>query len=125
MRIFVLGAGATGSLLAQLLERQGHTVWCGDRDPERARRFLGKRGTIPIATVNARNLRGIIRAARDCQLIVNASASVFNLIVMRAALHLRAHYLDLSSHLTRNPFKAEQFALAKRFAEKSRAAAVV
>jgi ketopantoate reductase len=34
MRIFVLGAGATGSLLAQLLDRQGHHVWCGDRDPE-------------------------------------------------------------------------------------------
>jgi len=124
MRIFVLGAGATGSLLAQLLERQGHTVWCGDRDPGRARRFLGKRSTIPIATVNARNLRGIVRAARGCQLIVNASASVFNLIVMRAALHLRAHYLDLSSHLTRHPFKAEQFALAKRFEEKRRAAVI-
>jgi hypothetical protein len=124
MRIFVLGAGATGSLLAQLLERQGHTVWCGDRDPERARRFLGKRGTIPVATVNARNLRGIIRAARGCQLIVNASASVFNLIVMRAALHLRAHYMDLSSHLTRHPFKAEQFALAKRFEEKNRTAVI-
>src|SRR5215470_17890005 len=124
MRIFVLGAGATGSLLAQLLERQGHTVWCGDRDPERARRFLGKRSTIPIANVNARNLRGIIRAARGCQLIVNASASVFNLIVMRAALHLRAHYLDLSSHLTRNPFKAEQFTLARRFEEKRRTAVI-
>ena len=60
MRIFVLGAGATGSLLAQLLERQGHTVWCGDRDPVRARRFLGKKSTIPIAEVNARNLRGIV-----------------------------------------------------------------
>ena len=124
MRIFVLGAGATGSLLAQLLERQGHTVWCGDRDPERARRFLGKRSTIPIATVNARNLRGIIRAARGCQLVVNASASVFNLIVMRAALHLRAHYMDLSSHLTRNPFKPEQFSLAKRFEAKKRAAVI-
>ena len=124
MRIFVLGAGATGSLLAQLLERQGHTVWCGDRDPERARRFLGKRGTIPIAAVNARNLRAIIKAARGCQLIINASASVFNLIVMRAALHLRAHYMDLSSHLTRNPFKAEQFTLAKRFAEKKRTAVI-
>jgi saccharopine dehydrogenase-like NADP-dependent oxidoreductase len=124
MRIFVLGAGATGSLLAQLLERQGHTVWCGDRDPERARRFLGKRGTIPVAAVNARNLRGIIRAARGCQLIVNASASVFNLIVMRAALHLRSHYLDLSSHLTQNPFKAEQFSLARRFEEKNRTAVI-
>ena len=124
MRIFVLGAGATGSLLAQLLERQGHTVWCGDRDPERARRFLGKRSTIPVAPVNARNLRGIIRAARGCQLVINASASIFNLIVMRAALHLRSHYLDLSSHLTRNPFKAEQFSLARRFEEKKRTAVI-
>ena len=124
MRIFVLGAGATGSLLAQLLERQGHTVWCGDRDPERARRFLGKRSTIPVTEVNARNLRGIVKVAKGCQLIVNASASVFNEIVLRAALRLRVHYLDLSSHLTRNPFKAEQFRYTKRFEEKNRAALI-
>src|SRR6204780_1782988 len=124
MQIFVLGAGATGSLLAQLLERQGHTVWCGDRDPERARRFLGKRSTIAVTKVNARNLLGIVRVARGCNLIVNASASVFNQIVMRAALRLRAHYVDLSSHLTRNPFKAEQFSFAKRFEEKRRTALI-
>jgi saccharopine dehydrogenase-like NADP-dependent oxidoreductase len=124
MRIFVLGAGATGSLLAQLLERQGHTVWCGDRDPERGRRFLGQRSTIAVAEVNARNLRGIVRAARGSNLIVNASASVFNQIVMRAALRLRAHYVDLSSHLTRNPFKAEQLAFAKRFEAKNRTALI-
>ncbi len=124
MRIFVLGAGATGSLLAELLLRQGHTVWCGDRDLARARRFLGEKSTIAVAEVNARNMLGIVRAARGCQLIVNASASVFNQIVMRAALRLRAHYVDLSSHLTRNPFKAEQFSYAKRFEEKNRAALV-
>ncbi len=124
MRIFVLGAGATGSLLAELLQRQGHTVWCGDRDPARARRFLGERSTIAVAEVNARNMLGIVRAARGCQLIVNASASVFNQIVMRAALRLRAHYVDLSSHLTRNPFKSEQFSFAKRFEEKNRAALI-
>jgi saccharopine dehydrogenase (NAD+, L-lysine forming) len=124
MRIFVLGAGATGSLLAQLLERQGHTVWCGDRDVERAHRFLGKRSTIAVTQVNARNLLGIVRAARGCQLIVNASASVFNQIVMRAALRLRAHYVDLSSHLTRNPFRSEQFAFAKRFEAKNRVALI-
>jgi hypothetical protein len=124
MRIFVLGAGATGSLLAQLLDRQGHTVWCGDRDPIRARRFLGKKSKIPIAEVNARNLRGIVKAAKGCQLIINASASVFNEIVLRAALRLRAHYLDLSSHLTRNPFQAEQFRYAKRFEGKNRAAVI-
>src|SRR5437016_12406699 len=124
MRIFVLGAGATGSLLAQLLERQGHTVWCGDRDPQRARRFLGKKSTIAVTEVNARNLRGIVKAAKGCQLIVNASASVFNEIVLRAALRLRAHYVDLSSHLTRHPFKAEQFRYGKKFEEKNRVALI-
>ena len=124
MRIFVLGAGATGSLLAQLLERQGHTVWCGDRDPGRARRFLGKRSTIAVTEVNARNLRGIVKTAKGCQLVVNASASVFNEIVLRAALRLRAHYVDLSSHLTRHPFKAEQFRYGKKFEEKNRVALI-
>jgi saccharopine dehydrogenase (NAD+, L-lysine forming) len=124
MRIFVLGAGATGSLLAQLLERQGHTVWCGDRDLERARRFLGKRSTIAVTEVNARNLRGIVKAAKGCQLIVNASPSLFNEIVLRAALRLRAHYLDLSSHLTRHPFRAEQFRYTKRFEKKNRVALI-
>jgi len=124
MRIFVLGAGATGSLLAQLLERQGHDVWCGDRDPERARRFLGKKSPIAVAEVNARNLYGIVRAAKGCQLIINASASVFNEIVIRAALRLRARYLDLSSHLTRNPFRAEQYRHTGKFEAKHRAALI-
>ena len=124
MRIFILGAGATGSLLAHLLEKQGHVVWCGDRDPVRARRFLGKRSYVPVAAVNARNLRAIVRAAKGSQLIVNASASVFNEIVLRAALRLRAHYLDLSSHLTKNPFKPEQMRYQKKFEEKRRAALI-
>jgi hypothetical protein len=44
--------------------------------------------------------------------------------VLRAALRLRSHYLDLSSHLTRNPFKPEQFRYAKKFEEKNRAAVI-
>lgn len=124
MRIFVLGAGATGSLLAQLLARQGHTVVCGDRDAERARRFLGKKSPIAVVEVNARNLWGIVKAARRSQLLVNASPAVFNEIVLRAALRLRCHYLDISSHLTRNPFKAEQLRYAERFATKNRVAVI-
>jgi Saccharopine dehydrogenase NADP binding domain len=124
MRIFVLGTGATGSYLAHLLTRQGHQVTCGDRDPERARRFLGKKSAIPVVPVNARNLWGIVRAARGSQLIVNASASIFNEIVLRAALRIRAHYTDLSAHLTRNPFKAEQLRFDERFRKKNRVAVI-
>ena len=124
MRIFVLGTGATGSYLAHLLTRQGHQVTCGDRDLDRARRFLGKKSTIPVVQVNARNLWGIVRAARGSQLLVNASGSVFNEIVLRAALRIRSHYLDLSAHLTRNPFKVEQFRFDSRFQEKNRCAVI-
>jgi saccharopine dehydrogenase (NAD+, L-lysine-forming) len=124
MRIFVLGTGATGSYLAHLLTRQGHQVTCGDRDLDRARRFLGKKSTIPVVQVNARNLWGIVRAAKGSQLLVNASASVFNEIVLRAALRLRAHYTDLSAHLMRNPFKAEQLRFDERFQKKNRVAVI-
>lgn len=124
MKIFVLGVGGTGSLLAQLLERQGHSVWCGDRDPSRARLFLGKKSGIEIVEANARNIWSIVRAARGCQLLINASPAVFNEIVLRAALRLRSHYLDLNSHLTRNPFKPEQFAYDKRFIAKNRVALI-
>ena len=124
MRIFVLGTGATGSYLAHLLTRQGHQVTCGDRDLDRARRFLGKKSSIPVVQVNARNLWGIVRAARGSQLLVNASASVFNEIVLRAALRIRAHYTDLSAHLMRNPFKAEQLRFDERFQKKNRTAVI-
>ena len=124
MRIFVLGTGATGSYLAHLLVRQGHQVTCGDRDLDRAHRFLGKKSKIPVVQVNARNLWGIVRAARGSQLLINAAASVFNEIVLRAALRIRAHYMDLSAHLTRNPFKAEQLRFDGRFQQKKRAAVI-
>jgi hypothetical protein len=124
MRIFVLGAGGTGSLLAHLLTRQGHTVWCGDRDISRAQRFLGKKSTIEIVETNARNLWSIVRAARGANLIVNASPAVFNEIVLRAALRLGIHYMDLNAHLTRSPFKPEQYRYHKRFAAKNRTALI-
>ena len=64
MKVFVLGVGATGSLLAKLLVRQGHQVMCGDRDPTRARAFLGEHSTLVIQRVHARNVRSIVKAAK-------------------------------------------------------------
>jgi hypothetical protein len=124
MRIFVLGAGGTGSLLAQILERQGHTVWCGDRDIDRARHFLGKKSEIKIVETNARNLWSIVRGGRGANLVINALPAVFNSIIMRSALRLRAHYLDLNSHLTRHPFRPEQFRFDKQFVAKNRVALI-
>jgi len=122
MRIFVLGAGATGSLIAQLLLRQGHQVTCGDRDPLRARRFLGRKSRVPIREVNARSLWSIVKAARGAHMIVNAMPAVLNKIVLRAALRLSAHYLDTASHQTDSPFHAEQARFEKQFLAKNRTA---
>lgn len=120
MKVFVLGVGATGSLLVKLLTRQGHHVSCGDRDPVRAHDFLSAKSTIVVQQVNARNLRSIVKVATGCQLLVNACPAVFNNIVMRAALRLRAHYLDTASHLRANPFRPEQFRFDQQFRENNR-----
>lgn len=124
MRVFILGVGATGSLLAKLLVRQGHQVACGDRDPGRARAFLGERLSLSIQRVNARNLHGIVKAARGCHLLVNACPAVFNRIVLRAALRLRAHYLDTASQLRQTPFRPEQLRFDRQFRRKRRTALI-
>ena len=51
--------------------------------------FSARRARFRVVQVNARNLWGIVRAARGSQLLVNASAAVFNEIVLRAALRIR------------------------------------
>jgi len=56
--------------------------------------------------------------------VINASPAVFNEIVMRAALRLRAHYVDLNAHLAKNPFRPEQFRFQKRFEAKNRTALI-
>lgn len=122
MKVFILGAGATGGLLAQLLRRRRHTVWCGDRDPARARPFIGR--AIECRPVNARSIRSVVHAARGCHLLVNATPAVFNETVVRAALRLGVHYLDLASHLARNPFKAEQFRFNEDFTRRGRLALI-
>jgi len=120
------GSGGDRSLLAQLLDRQGpHRLVAGDRDPIRARRFLGKKKHHPhCRKVTPAICGGIVKAARRCQLIINASASVFNEIVIRARPSPRAHYMDLIPTLRVIRFQSEQFRYAKRFEEKNRAAVI-
>jgi hypothetical protein len=66
----------------------------------------------------------VVRAGRGCHLLVNASPAVFNEIILRAALRLRVHYLDMASHLGRHPFRAEQLNYHWRFTDKNRVALI-
>jgi Saccharopine dehydrogenase NADP binding domain len=124
MRVFVLGVGATGSLLAKLLVRQGHQVICGDRDPIRARAFLGEHSTLVIQRVHARNVRSIVKAAKGCHLLVNACPAAFNKTILRAAIQLRSHYIDTASRLTQSPFRPEQYRFDGLFRKNKRLALI-
>jgi hypothetical protein len=124
MRVFVLGVGATGSLLVKLLLRQGHHVSCGDRDPIRAHDFLGEGSGSILQKVNARNLSSVVEAAKGCHLLINTCPAFLNKIIMRAALRLGVHYLDTASHLRTNPFRPEQFYFDRHFREKRRYALI-
>lgn len=120
MKVFVLGVGATGSLVVKLLTRQGYHVFCGDRDPARAREFLGGSLDSVIQCVNARNVRSVVEAAQGCHLLINTCPPTMNTVVMRAALRLRSHYLDTASRLRPNPFRPEQFSFEREFRKKRR-----
>lgn len=124
MRVFILGIGAMGSLLAKLLTRQGYQVLCGDRDLVRARAFLGENSTLVVQRVNARNLPSIVTAAKGCHLLVNVCPAVLNKTILRAALQIRAHYVDTASHLIQSPFLPEQYRFDRLFREKGRLALI-
>jgi hypothetical protein len=70
---------------------------------------------LPILRVNARHCRDIATAAKGCHLLINTCPAVVNKTVIRAALRLRSHYLDTSSHLGPNPFRPEQLSFDHRF----------
>ncbi|HXV68300.1 MAG TPA: saccharopine dehydrogenase NADP-binding domain-containing protein, partial [Nitrospira sp.] len=97
---------------------------CGDRNPTRAHGFLGERSNLVVQQVNARNLRGVVKAAKGCQLLINTCPAVMNKVIMRAALWLRAHYVDTASHLRENPFRPEQLNFDRRFKTKRRLALI-
>lgn len=122
MRIFIVGAGATGGLLGRVLRRRGHTVRCGDRDPERARAFVGR--AIRCVSMDARSATSVAEAASGCQLLVNAAPAAFNESVIEAALSLGVHYLDMAAHLDRDPFAAEQLQFHQMFQRRKRLALI-
>lgn len=116
MRIFVVGAGAVGSVYAAMMSRgRGrHVVTCGDRDPARAKRFLAGIKGVGLVRADASSEVSVSRAARGADLVVNAGLPDFNLTVMRAALRVGAHYQDMCSRLA-DLRHAEQLSLHAAF----------
>jgi saccharopine dehydrogenase (NAD+, L-lysine-forming) len=125
MKIFIVGAGAVSSVISGLLSKDKNIkhIICGTNDIKRAAHFIQKNKKIKIVKVDASNPNSVTRAARGCDLIINASLPNFNEAIMKAALKIRANYQDLCSHLKdlKNP---EQIKYNKKF-EKAKLKAMI
>src|SRR5688500_18086725 len=122
MRVFIVGAGAVGSIIADMLAKElgKRNVRCGDRDPARARRFMPAK-TCELVRVDASTPAEVAKAAQGFDLVVNAGLPDFNEKVMAAALAAKAHYQDLCSHL-KDLRNAEQSRFDARFRKIGRTA---
>jgi len=106
MKIAILGCGATGSVIARLLEKErfvDETV-CLDRNPKRSRKFLG-RGGFDIKKADARNENQLCKLVKDCDWIVNALPTAIytrdkpvplNPKILEVAMRTGINYLDLA-----------------------------
>ena len=96
-KVMIIGVGAQGSTIAKRLNEEENVsqIICADYDFKAAEE-LGKTLEKAIAVqVNANDVKDIITAADNADIIVNGLPIQFNLKVMRAALELGACYQDL------------------------------
>jgi len=103
MKALIVGAGAQGAVIAgELLKSPDVTeIRLSDIDLKRAEGIAKSLESDKVNThrVDANKVDDIMRAAKDVNLIVNATTWIaqFNLNIMEAALKVGAHYEDMAS----------------------------
>ncbi|MBW3004890.1 saccharopine dehydrogenase NADP-binding domain-containing protein [Candidatus Woesearchaeota archaeon] len=120
MKILLIGAGAVGSVLSSMLCKDPcvSKVICASNDLKKAREFLDlKNKKLSLIKLDASNTLQVAKAAKGCNLIINASLPDFNLKIMEAALKAKANYQDLCSLLA-DLKTAEQLSMHKKFKKK-------
>ncbi len=98
-KIFILGCGAQGTVIAKRINEEENVseVICADYDIKSARRLEKIIDKATAAQVNASNIVEIIQASKGADLIVNAVPPEFNMNIMNAALKGNMNYLDMAS----------------------------
>jgi saccharopine dehydrogenase-like NADP-dependent oxidoreductase len=114
MKIFVLGAGRMGSVVAQDLSRSENRIeiGIGDLELDRAQALSKAIGCGTSYKVDVTKLEGVANVLKGYDTVVNASWYEFNLHVMRACLKARCHYNDLGGlfHMTRKQLELDSSA---------------
>lgn len=119
MKILIIGTGAVGSVISKYLsnDKSISKVICASKDTERAKEFIETQNQkIELIALDAANIPEIIGAAKNVNLIINASLPRFNENIMEAALKVGANYQDLALELA-DLKTAEQLKFHKKFQE--------
>lgn len=119
MRVFIVGAGATGSVIAHFLSqsKEVENIACGDINPKKARRFLPIQDKITLQTLDASQKNKVASAIKGFDLLINASLPAFNNVLMEACLEAGVNYQDLASDWTET--KIEQLEYDQKFKDKN------
>ncbi len=117
MKILLIGSGAVGSVMAKLLvrDRSVSKVVCATDDVQRGRAFIEiTHKKLRLIKLDASNVKEVVRAANDMDLIINAALPRYNKKIMKAALKAKVNYQDLCTYFAdyRTP---EQLAFHEKF----------
>lgn len=118
MRIFIVGAGATGSIIAKFLADRPEVeqILVGDINAAKARKFLVAHPKITFKVISAKEVPSVVAAANGFNHLINAALPEFNEDLMSAALQIGASYQDLASKWDNG--KVEQLKFHDKFKEK-------
>jgi len=99
MRVLIIGAGATGSIVAKLLAGRAEIkqIVISDIDAKKARKFITPDPKITFKLLDARDNKAVLEATNGMFLLVNASLPDFNEGLMKICLEAGANYQDFAS----------------------------
>jgi len=99
MKILIIGAGATGSIVAKLLAGRAEIeqITIGDIDANKAKKFITPDPKITFKLLDARDKKAVFEAAKGIYLLINASLPDFNEDLMEICLEAGVNYQDFAS----------------------------
>lgn len=103
MKVLVLGVGAVGSIIAEVLSKQQEfeEVIVADIKKERAQKVVERIGSSKARAVsmNADDVEQMKAGMKDVDLVINAVLPRFFLKIMQAALESGTNYMDMATDL--------------------------
>ncbi|MGD8255960.1 MAG: saccharopine dehydrogenase NADP-binding domain-containing protein [Desulfobacterales bacterium] len=97
-KIIVVGVGAQGSTIAKRMDEHPGVseIVCADYDIHAAKKLSGSLKKAKAIQLDAHDVKKVMWAAEECDLVVNGLPLEFNLIIMEAALAVDASYMDMA-----------------------------